>query len=166
MENAYYKDLKLTEINQLFGLSPNNDFLSYIEKYDNDVPLMDTNDRFTAYFRNSEISYVIVFSSDALSKIRNRKEEVSPILRLIETREGYTLQEKLDKAKKKFNSAIIKYYEVFTTNVFVNYLDDEESELYEKWDNQREESYPDIYDDIPYLGLPEDEQETGHWNID
>lgn len=166
MENADYSDLTLSEINQRFGLSPNNDFSKYIEKYDNGIPLMDRNYRYTAYFRNSEISYVIEFSSDALSKIRNSKEEDSLILRLIKTKEGYTPQEKLDKAKKKFNSSIINYYEIVTTNVFVSYLDDEESELYEECDKQNDGSYPDIYDDIPYLGLPEDEQETGHWNID
>ncbi len=164
MENAVYKDLRLTEINQLFGLSLNNDFSSYIEKYDNGVPVMDRNYNYTAYFRNSEISYIIELSSDALSKIE--RELFSPILRLIKIKDGKNSQEKLDKAKKKFNSTIIECYYIVTTNVFFQYLDDEESELYKELDNQKDENYPDIYDDIPYLGLPEDEQETGHWNID
>ena len=87
MENAEYKDLTLKEINQRLGLSPNNDFSNYVEKYDNGVPIMDRNYNYTAYFKNHKTSYIIVFSSDVFSKIRNKKEEDSPTLRLIKTKE-------------------------------------------------------------------------------
>lgn len=167
MESAHFNDLTLEEINQFFGLSANNDFLKYIDKYDNGLTRMDRNRRYTAYLKISDVSYVIVFSHDALGKIRNKNEKGSPILRLIKTKEGYTSKEKLDKVKQMFNNTIIKYYDITTTNVYVSYLNDEESEMYEAWDKHEEKNYPDIYDDdIPYLGLPDDEQEIGHWNID
>jgi len=64
-----------------------------------------------------------------------------------------------------FNNSVIKYYDILTTNVFKNYLNDEEAEMFEEYEKS-EKSYPDMNYDIPYLGLPEDEQEIGHWNID
>lgn len=165
MESAIFSDLTLLEINQSLGLPLDYDFLLHIEKYDNGVTKMDSNYNYTSYFKLHETSYVIVISDDAYKRIINKKEDDSPILRLIKTKREHALQDKLDKSKQMFNNSVIKYYDIRTTNVIVNYLNDEEAEMFEEYE-KAERSYPDMNYDIPYLGLPEDEQETGHWNID
>lgn len=165
MEDAIFTDLTLFEINHLLDLPSNYNFLTHVEKYDNGVSKMDRNRNYTAYFNIFEISYVIVISADAYKKIKNKKDDDSPILRLIKTKKEYASQDKLDKSKQMFNNSVIKYYDILTTNVFKNYLNDEEAEMFEEYE-KAERSYPDMNYDIPYLGLPEDEQEIGHWNID
>jgi hypothetical protein len=165
MDSAVFSDLTLLEINQSIGLPLNFDFLLYIEKYDNEVPIMDRNYNYTSYFNIYDTSYVIVISSDAYKRIINKTEEEQPVLRLIKTKKEYASQDKLDKSKLMFNNSSIMYYDIMTTNVYVNYLNDEEGELYEEFD-KADRSYPEMNYDIPYLGLPEDEQEIGHWNID
>ncbi len=91
---------------------------------------MDSNYNYTSYFKIHETSYVIVISFDAYQKIINKKEEDSPILRLIKTKKEHALQDKLDKSKQMFNNSVIKYYDIRTTNVIVSYLNDEEAEIF------------------------------------
>lgn len=170
MERIETEKLTLEEINKRFGLPKDNDFYEYLDKHENGVLLMDRNRNYTAYFYDSPITFIILIDSDTFSKYISKRKgskiDSSQTLQLVNNR--FISKEKLEKAKELFNcdKAIISYG-IHPLNKVLYFINDEENEMMEEWNKQpKHDYYKNPYEDLPYLGLSEDEFETGHWNVD
>lgn len=167
MEPIKTQLMTVEEINHFFNLPQNNDFTSYFEKYENGVFFMDRNYAYTAYLNTPKISYILKVDADAWRDyISEKNKSIDRPVKIYEEKIEYLLKDTLENSKKILHKTNeIKFYKIVAPNVFPYQLSDEESEF---MDGFEEEQYdrPNPYDDIPYLGLRADEQETGHWNID
>jgi hypothetical protein len=166
MERANTENLTLQEINQRFGLPEDNDFSKYFDKYDNGLLRLDRNYMYTAYFSSSSVTYIITIWGDTWTNyISNNKKKDSSRLKLCKVKDGFISKEKLEKAKLEFNNSVIECYSIASPNVSISYYV-VDSEVFDALEKQIKPSDNNPYDDIPYLGLPDYEKETGHWNID
>lgn len=168
MKPILTEKLNLNQINSRFGLLPEDDILNYLERYDNGVEIMDDNYEFTGYHFSSGITFIVLFTHDAWKVYFSfKKSGVSDFLKIYKLDEKYVNKNKIKNAKQKFKNKNIEIYRIITKNVYVV---DDEADFLEGRERERErevnEPKYDPYDDIPYLGLRDDEQETGHWNID
>lgn len=167
MKDGHFQILLLEEINKIFGLPVDNDFSNYIEKYDNGVFRTDRNFEYTAYINNSIKTFIVSFKSELWHKYISQKSKISCVrLKLYKIDLEYIGKLKLDYVKLHFNNSEIACFKIVTTNVYMNFLDDEEAEFFEADRSQIEPPDFDPSANIPYLGLRNDEHDTGHWNID
>lgn len=167
MEQIKTQLMSVDQIKQFFNLPQNNDLSSYFEKYENGVLIMDRNYDYTAYLNTPNILYIVKVQSDTWRDYISEKFKSNDFpIKIFESKIEYLPEDTIENLKKFLNNTNeIKFYKIVAPNCFPYRLSDEESKF---MDGFEEEQYDrrNPYDDIPYLGLRADEQETGYLNLD